>query len=141
MPASWPTITTNISLTRVTTNQGDPYAELRVEDRESGMRLVTIRLDATEFFSFISGSYTITEAKIPPAQILPRVGKLRQHETIPHPPEFTHQTGRTPSAAMTTFAEMARMDGGWDVTSWTRHNFGWKLTGIRWVDRPPSAPA
>jgi hypothetical protein len=135
MSPDWPKVPVSVILTKVTTNRGEPYVELRVEDKDASVRLLKVRLDAAEFLSLISGSYTNAVGEIPPQHLIQRAGKVCVHATIPHPKDVTDGYNREPSEVMHSFAEHARSDGGWESASWTRHNFGWKLTGYQWVNR------
>jgi len=137
MPSEWPRVPVCLLLTKVTTNRGEPYVELRVEDKDARVRLLNVRLDATQFLSLMSSAGTNAVGEIPPQYLIQRAGKVCVHATIPHPPDVTDGYNREPSEVMREFARQVQADGGWDLASWTRHSSGWSLTGYRWVDREP----
>jgi hypothetical protein len=110
-------------------------ATLRITDERSSMTVLEVTLEAEEVVDLLSSTNVTGLASFPDEAIVTRLGKTMEHARIPHPENVTLAArGGTPSAQMEEFAAAQVASGEWEVASWTKHNFGWALTGRRWVD-------
>lgn len=135
MPADFPHTEVGITFTRATSNRGGDYGNLQITDQRSGLRIATIEMTPQQAFMFLTGCHVTVDAEILPEHLRHLIGKVMEHGGIQFPPEVVAGYQREPNERMTEFAETARIEGGWDTASWSRHTFGWQLTGRRWVER------
>lgn len=114
---------------------GRTGASLTVRDQASSMILLEINLTGAEATDMLSALNIEVTASVPSRAQMGRIGKEMQVERIPHPADLISGYVTTnPTPEMVEFAEKVTAEQGWDTATWTRHNFGWALTGRRWVD-------
>lgn len=121
-------------------NPTDPgtAVTIRLTDTASGMVFAEIALTPALLTDAMSSLYTHVPVEIIPERLESRIGKRMVHDDIAFPEEFKNVYASKPSPEMNAYAEQAKTDGGWDVVTWTRHNYGWGLRGRRWVASDPS---
>lgn len=112
------------------------WAHLEITDRTSGIRILTLDLEADEFTSLMASGGAKVTAEVPDLEIWERVGKRYVREDLPISAEMLrphYPDSHEPTDEMLLFAARARDAGGWDGTRWNLHNWGWSLSGYKYV--------
>lgn len=118
---------------------GDNYGVLSIRDRQSAEEIMEITLTAENIAGLLGSRAALGPAEIITQERFGRLGKKLEFAEIEldevdldYIKKLPYST-REPDSVMVMMAQGYKSEGKWDHVYWSRHNFGWRLNGRRWV--------